>query len=471
MEKKALLRKLPKMDDLLKEDRVKACIHDNVRSMVIDSLRQILENFRNNILDGKIDDFSREDILDSFEKNIFKMKENRLKKVINASGVIIHTNLGRSILCKQAADNVLTAAENYNNIEYDLECGKRGSRYSHVEDIIKEITGAESAMVVNNNAAAVMLALNTLCSKKEAIVSRGQLVEIGGSFRIPDVMKFSGANLIEVGTTNRTHLYDYENAITENTGVLLRVHTSNFKIMGFTEEVPLEDLVKLGRERNIPVVEDIGSGTLIDFSKYGLTPEPTVQDSIKKGIDIVTFSGDKMLGGPQAGIIAGKKIFIDMMKKNQLTRALRVDKLTIAALEGTLKYYLDEKEAIKNIPTMNMILSPKEEQKKKAFALKRKLTKKSSIFDFTVDEDYSIVGGGAMPAEKIKTYVIKVRSSKISSDGLEEKLRHRSTPIIVRIENDYAIMDLRTIFVRDFDIIADAFLNIENEIGETGNIK
>lgn len=471
MERNVLLRKLPKVDDLLKEDEIKIYLESNARSIIIDFLRETLENFRRGILDGEINDFSKDEILDSFEKKIFRMKESRLIKVINASGVIIHTNLGRSILCKQAVDDVVTAAENYNNIEYDLECGKRGSRYSHIEPLLKEITGAESAMVVNNNAAAVMLVLNTLCSSKEAVVSRGQLVEIGGSFRIPDVMKCSGANLIEVGTTNRTHLYDYENAINENTGILLKVHTSNFKIMGFTEEVSAEELVGLGKEKNIPVVEDIGSGTLIDFSKYGLTPEPTVQESIRKGMDIVTFSGDKMLGGPQAGIIVGRKVFIDMMKKNQLTRALRVDKLTIAALEGTLKYYLDEKETIKNIPTMNMILSPKEEQKKKAFALKRKLTKKSSIFDFTVDEDYSIVGGGSMPAEKIKTYVIKVKSSKISPNGLEKELRHRSTPIIVRIENDYAVMDLRTIFVKDFDIITDAFFNIENEICKAGNRK
>ena len=227
------------------------------------------------------------------------------------------------MLAKKAVENVVNVAENYNNLEYDLKKGQRGSRYSHVEELIKKVTGAEAAMVVNNNAAAVMLALNTLCKDKEAIVSSGQLVEIGGSFRVPDVMTFSGAKLVEVGTTNRTHLYDYENNINENTGVLLKVHTSNFKILGFTEEVSLEELVELGKEKGIPVIEDIGSGTLVDFSKYGFTYEPTVQESIKKGIDVVTFSGDKMLGGPQAGIIAGKKEYVDKMKKNQLNKSIK----------------------------------------------------------------------------------------------------------------------------------------------------
>ncbi len=288
---------------------------------------------------------------------------------------MIHTNLGRSLLAKEAIENVIKVSENYSNLEYDLKQGKRGSRYSHVEELIKKVTGAEAAMVVNNNAAAVMLALNTLCEEKEAIVSRGQLVEIGGSFRVPDVMKFSRAHLVEVGTTNRTHLYDYENNINENTGVLLKVHTSNFKIMGFTEEVSSEEMVQLGEKYKLPVMEDIGSGTLVDFSKYGFTYEPTVQSSLEKGVDVVTFSGDKMLGGPQAGIIVGKKKYIDKMKKNQLTRALRIDKMTLAALEGTLKYYIDEKEAIENIPTLNMILSSKEIHKKKSSKIKKKTSK------------------------------------------------------------------------------------------------
>ncbi len=312
-------------------------------------------------------------------------------------------------------------------------------------------------MVVNNNAAAVMLALNTLCEEKEAIVSRGQLVEIGGSFRVPDVMKFSRAHLVEVGTTNRTHLYDYENNINENTGVLLKVHTSNFKIMGFTEEVSSEEMVQLGEKYKLPVMEDIGSGTLVDFSKYGFTYEPTVQSSLEKGVDVVTFSGDKMLGGPQAGIIVGKKKYIDKMKKNQLTRALRIDKMTLAALEGTLKYYIDEKEAIENIPTLNMILSSKEIHKKRAQRLKRRLQNNIKDFNFKVSEDLSMVGGGSMPGEKIPTYVVKVNSDKITAEKIEEKLRLSKNPIIVRVSKDEVVLDIRTLFERDFNIIVEEF--------------
>ncbi|GLC32224.1 L-seryl-tRNA(Sec) selenium transferase [Clostridium omnivorum] len=460
MEKKELLRALPKVDELLNEEVVKMSLDKAMRIFVIESLRESIDKYRKEILDGKISEFSKQDILQCFD-NILKHKNDpNLKSVINATGVIIHTNLGRSLLCKEAALNVLRVAENYNNLEYNLEGGQRGSRYEHVEDLIVKITGAEAAMVVNNNAAAVMLVLSTLCKEKQAVVSRGQLVEIGGSFRIPDVMSFSGAELIEVGTTNRTHLYDYENNINENTGVLLKVHTSNFKIMGFTEEVGIEELVELGCKYKIPVVEDIGSGVLIDFSKYGFTHEPTVQESIRKGIDVVTFSGDKMLGGPQAGIIAGKKEYIDRIKKNQLTRALRIDKMTLAALEGTLKFYLDEKEAVKHLPTLYMILSSKEEHKKRAHKLKNKLQKEINNINFTIDQDFSMVGGGSMPTERIQTYVIKAKCDEITPEQMELKLRKNSTPIIVRVFNGEIIMDLRTIKDSDFEVIVEAFRNI-----------
>ena len=301
-----LLRSLPKIDELLQEEAIKEQLGSNIRVLVLDSLRETIEVYRKAILNDEIQSLTKEEVISYSIKLLNKKNSPKLRKVINATGTVVHTNLGRSLLSKDAIDRVINVAENYNNLEYDIEKGKRGSRYSHIEDILIKITGAEAAMVVNNNAAAVMLVLDTLCREKEAIVSRGQLVEIGGSFRVPEVMKFSGAKLVEVGTTNRTHLYDYEDNITENTGVLLKVHTSNFKIMGFTEEVSIEDLVKLGNEKDIPVVEDIGSGVLIDYSKYGFVYEPTVQESIRKGMDVVTFSGDKMLGGPQAGIIVGK---------------------------------------------------------------------------------------------------------------------------------------------------------------------
>ncbi|MEG1255134.1 L-seryl-tRNA(Sec) selenium transferase [Clostridium sp.] len=458
---KELLRKLPKIDELLKEDIVNNLIIENSRTIVLESLREAIDFYRNGILKGSVESLTTEQVLDFAVHTLNSKNKMHLERVINGTGTVIHTNLGRSLLGKKVMESVLTVAGNYNNLEYDIESGKRGSRYSHIEDIIKRITGAEAAMVVNNNAAAIMLVLDTLAKGKEAIVSRGELVEIGGSFRIPEVMKFSGAKLVEIGTTNRTHLYDYENNITEDTGVLLKVHTSNFKVLGFTEAVSIEELVALGNEKDVPVVEDIGSGVLIDFTKYGFTHEPTVQESIKKGIDVITFSGDKMLGGPQAGIIAGKKKYIDIMKKNQITRALRVDKMTLAALEGTLKYYIDEKDAIANIPSLNMILMAKEEVKKKCILLKRKLQNKAVGFEFSIDMGESMVGGGSMPTEKIPTYVIKVSSHKFSPQEMEEKLRLGATPLIARVYNNELVLDGRTLFKEDFDEIVKCFIDLK----------
>ena len=457
---KELLRSLPKIDELLKEEAIDRKLESSMRVLVIDSLRETIESYRKAILNGTIESLTKEEVIIDAIKLLSIKNSPKLRKVINATGTVLHTNLGRALLSKAAIEKVINVAENYNNLEYDIENGKRGSRYSHIEDILIKTTGAEAAMVVNNNAAAVMLVLDTLCREKEVIVSRGQLVEIGGSFRIPEVMKFSGAKLVEVGTTNRTHLYDYEDNITENTGVLLKVHTSNFKVMGFTEEVSIEDLVKLGIEKDIPVVEDIGSGVLIDYSQYGFVYEPTVQESIKKGLDVVTFSGDKMLGGPQAGIIVGKKKYIDKMKKNQLTRALRTDKMTLAALEGTMQHYLEEAEAIKNIPTLSMLLCSTDELKKRAQTLKRKLQNKSDKFTFTIDTDYSMVGGGSMPTEKMETYVIKVKSEIFTAPQIEETLRLSEVSIIVRINNNEVILDLRTLFEKDYGIIAEAFKNM-----------
>lgn len=457
---KELLRKLPKIDELLKNDIIQNELKETQRVLIVDSLRESIEKYRKYILEDKMQDFEEDDVLNYALGLLLKKKKNNLRRVINATGTVIHTNLGRSILSKKAVENAIEIAGRYNNLEYDIESGKRGSRYSHIEKLITKITGAEAALVVNNNAAAIMLVLDSLCKEKEAIVSRGQLVEIGGSFRVPDVMKFSGAKLVEVGTTNRTHLYDYENNINDNTGMLLKVHTSNFKICGFTEEVELESLVKLGDERNIPVVEDIGSGVLVDFSKYGFTHEPTVQESIKKGVDIVTFSGDKMLGGPQAGVIIGKKKYVELMKKNQLTRALRIDKMTLSALESTLRYYLDEKEAIENIPTLNMILSSKEDMKKKAIKFRKKFRHALDNFEFKIDEDYSMVGGGSMPTEKIPTYVIKISSENTSVNEMEKILRLNETAIITRVFNNELILDVRTIFDEDIEEIIKALRKI-----------
>ena len=452
-----LLRSLPKVDELLQEGKIKEKLAYNIRVLVLDSLRETIEVYRSAILNDEIQSLTKEEVINQSIKLLNKKNRPRLTKVINATGTVVHTNLGRSLLSMDAIERVINVAENYSNLEYDIEKGKRGSRYSHIEELLIKITGAEAAMVVNNNAAAVMLVLDTLCREKEAIVSRGQLVEIGGSFRVPEVMKFSGAKLVEVGTTNRTHLYDYEDNITENTGVLLKVHTSNFKIMGFTQEVSIEELVVLGNRKDIPVVEDIGSGVLIDFSKYGFVYEPTVQESIRKGMDVVTFSGDKMLGGPQAGIIVGKAKYIERMRKNQLTRALRIDKMTLAALEGTFKHYLEETEAIKNIPTLNMLLCPLDELKKRAKKLKRMLQNKTDKFTFTIDNDFSMVGGGSMPTEKIETRVIKIKSESLTAQQIEESLRMSQVAIIARINNNEVIIDLRTLFEKDYEIIVEAF--------------
>lgn len=459
---KDLLRKLPSIDVLLKElGEVPAPLN---REFVTELLRELLEQYRDDILEGKRQDISKEDILENFKKKSAELSNRNLKKVINATGIIVHTNLGRSILSKEALDAMIDVCSNYNNLEYNLDKGERGSRYIHSEKLLERITGAEASLVVNNNAAAVLLALNTLCKGKEAIVSRGQLVEIGGAFRVPEVMEMSGAALVEVGTTNKTHLYDYERAINENTGVLLKVHASNFKIIGFTETVSSEALAELGNKNGIPVIEDIGSGVLVDFSAYGFNPEVTVQQCINSGVDVVTFSGDKMLGGPQCGIIIGKRKYISEMKKNQLLRALRVDKTCLAALEATLLHYLNEREAVEKIPTLNMILSPAELHKKRGIKLKRKLSAIGKGFKIEIKSDVSLIGGGAMPGEKIDSCVLSIKHISLKASNIEKLLRNYEIPIIVRINNDEVLLDLRTIKDGDFDIIVKAFCSIkENE--------
>jgi L-seryl-tRNA(Ser) seleniumtransferase len=455
-DKRELLSTLPKVDSILSEPRIKS-LEGVPRTVIVECIREILDTYRKNILSEKISNFSQEVIIDDILKNIKKKNSMHLRRVINATGTVLHTNLGRAVLAKSAVEAVVNISVGFNNLEFNLEEGVRGSRYSHVEDLICKITGAEAAVVVNNNAAAVMLALSTLCKGKEAIVSRGQLVEIGGSFRVPAVMEQSGAKLVEVGTTNRTHLHDYEDAINENTGAILKVHQSNYKILGFTEEVEIEKLVELGKKYNIPIIEDIGSGVFIDMSKYGLTYEPTVQDSIKKGIDVVTFSGDKMLGGPQAGIIAGKKKYIDMMKKNQLTRALRIDKMTLAALEATLRLYLDEEKAVKEIPGLNMLTKSLETLKKDAQRLAKmmraKLKDKAII---EIKEDSSQVGGGAMPLERLETYVVAIKPNNKSIEEVEMLLRHSDIPIVSRIYKDRILFDVRTLFNDEYKIIVDS---------------
>ena len=463
MDKKKLFAMLPSVDEILGDDSLKSILNEYPRSLVLDSVRQAIDEKRKLII--KLDENSEcieinnsDIIIDSIKK----IKVNyslSLKNVINGTGVVLHTNLGRSLLSESIKEEVWEIASKYSNLEYDIELGQRGSRYIHLVDIIKKLTKAEDVLIVNNNAAAVLLVLNTLAKNKDVIVSRGELVEVGGSFRIPSIMSLSGAKLVEVGATNKTHILDYEEAINEDTSILMKVHTSNYKILGFTESVGLDELSKISKKYNIPLVEDLGSGVLIDLSKYGLSYEPTVLDSIKKGVDIVTFSGDKMLGGPQAGIIVGKKEYIDKMKKNQLTRALRVDKITIAALEATFRLYLDEKKAVKEIPTLRMLTYSLDELKDRAKKFLDMLNKLKLNIDIKLEEGFSQVGGGSMPIERMNTYLISLRPNNISVSSLEEKLRLSNSHIIGRISEGRYLLDVRTIFDNQFEIIAKEIKN------------
>ncbi len=407
-EKYRLLRCLPKVDECI--DLLMLDPEINAPQKIIKVVVQAaIDKERETILLGKHHNGERSwaEWSEIFKKIILKKMQPNFKRVINGTGIVIHTNLGRSILSQTTTDRLTQAGGYYSNLEFDLETGKRGSRYSLVEDLVCYLTGAEAALVVNNNAAAVLIVLDTLTRNKETIVSRGQLVEIGGSFRIPDVMAKSGAKLVEVGATNRTHLYDYENAISAETALLLRVHTSNFRIIGFTSEVSVEDMVALARKNGLLTMEDLGSGSLIDFSRFGFPKEPTVQEIVQAGVDVVTFSGDKLLGGPQAGIIVGRKDIISRIKKNPLNRALRIDKFTLASLESVLREYFDFEKALKNVPTLRMLTISAGELKKQAQRLVRQLIKKlGQRCRAYITSTVSMVGGGALPEFSISSWAI-----------------------------------------------------------------
>ncbi|MCD6584705.1 MAG: L-seryl-tRNA(Sec) selenium transferase [Desulfobacteraceae bacterium] len=456
-----LFRKLPGIDHLLEIAKQDLTLRDTPRTLLTNSVRQIVARLRNTILEDhqKIheSDFTDTAILERIKKSITSAMTLNLTRTINATGVVVHTNLGRSLLAKEALEHIQMISGRYANLEYNLATGKRGLRYTAVEDILCELTGAESAMVVNNNAAAVLLCMDTIARHREVIVSRGELVEIGGSFRIPDVMEKSGAVLKEVGTTNRTHLNDYKRAINDHTGLLLKVHTSNYGIIGFTSAVPLKELVALGEQHHLPVMEDLGSGTLIDFSKYSPLKEPTVQDSVKTGADIITFSGDKLLGGPQAGIILGNRDIIEKIRQNPLTRALRIDKLTLAALESTLRLYRDEKKAIKTIPTLYLLTCPIETIENKAIKLKEILDQlNDQRLSATLIDSTSKAGGGSLPLSELPTKCIGIKISKKSAGVIEKTMRGNDPPVIGRIEDDIFLMDMRTVAEDELTEIANA---------------
>ena len=420
--------------------------------------RLVTQRLRKDILEGRRTSLSQEEVLRLGESLLAEETRPHLRTVVNATGVVVHTNLGRSPLADEALEAISAVARRYSNLEYRLSEGRRGSRYEHVVGLLRELTGAEEALVVNNNAAAVLITLNTLAKGKEVVVSRGELVEIGGSFRMPEVMAWAGCKLREVGTTNRTHLKDYESAINENTALLMKVHRSNFAVVGFTKEVSGKELVALGRRYGIPVVEDLGSGCLVELSRYGVRKEPTVQEVIRTGVEVVTFSGDKLLGGPQAGIIVGHREPIEKIRRNPLNRALRIDKLTLAGLEATLRLYLDEDLAVQKIPVLRMILLPPEEIRRRARRLKRMLVKAALPgFEFEVVSTVCRPGGGALPIADLPSFAVAVKSERFSPEELHEKLRLGEPPIVGRIEEDRFLLEVRTIFPDQFPLIVEAF--------------
>ena len=461
-QQKEALRNLPAVDHVLELSKSDPFFREVPRSVLIRSIRSDLDNRRRQIIEqdsAHIDELLADAAVVTGVKNLVRQAQSlNLRETVNATGIVIHTNLGRSLLAETAIEHLCAVGRRYSNLEFDLDKGRRGSRYANVEDLICEISGAESAMVVNNCAGAVLLALETMAAGKKVIISRGELVEIGGSFRIPDVMAKSGGILCEVGTTNRTHLHDYENAIDEQTALLLKVHQSNYSVVGFSAEVSLKELVALGQKHQIPVMEDLGSGTFIDFSRYGLLKEPTVQESVSAGVDIITFSGDKLLGGPQAGLVVGKKACIDRIKKNPITRALRIDKLTLAALESTLRLYRDEETAVQAIPTLRMMLQPIATLEEKAGRLKKMLENAGHSRMTVASLDLvSRPGGGSLPLLELPSKGLGISIDGLSANAIEKSLRLSSPPIIGRIEDDMYVMDIRTLQDDELEIIRNAF--------------
>lgn len=452
MTSRETLKNIPKVDRVLEWPEVRLFLEKHPRPEVLLAVRSILDRLRDSVKAGTQTVLPESgSIAGMIGSELGARTSPSLRQVINGSGVVVHTNLGRSPLADIAEQAIHTVSAGYSNLEFDLASGERGSRYSHVEGLLCELTGSESALVVNNNAAAVILALSSLAQGREVIVSRGELVEIGGSFRIPDVMSQSGARLVEVGCTNRTHLRDYLAAITDGTSLLLKVHTSNFAIVGFTAEATLAEMSTLGRETGIPVMLDAGSGCLIDLAPYGIKGEATVSQYLEAGADIVTFSGDKLLGGPQAGIIVGKKELIEPMKKHPLLRALRMDKLNLASLEATLRLYRDERQALAEIPTLRMLtLSPKELSSRADRIIRYLRRQLPGTVSLVRHPGESSAGGGSFPLLQLPTTLIEVRISGATPCHIESALRKTSTPVVGRVHRDRFLLDARTILDKDF---------------------
>ena len=464
-----LLRRLPSIEKLLLLPEMQELLTSYSRRLVTEALRSVVSNVRDGILRDEVQKLPEPAEYASFAlEAITEMTLPSLRNVINATGTVTHTNLGRSLLPQAACESLLGAAQNYVNLEYDLETGKRGHRDRITEPLIQRLTGCEASTVVNNNAAAVLIALQTVAQGKEVIVSRGELIEIGGAFRIPDVMVASGAILREVGTTNRTHLRDYANAINENTALILKVHPSNYKIVGFTTTPEMHELTELGSEHGVPTMEDLGSGALIDLSQFGLPKEPVVADRIKCGVDLVTFSGDKLLGGPQTGIIAGKAEWIHKIRKNPLMRALRVDKLTIAALSATLQVYINQDMITEHLPMLQRYTRSIEELQDVADRIAERLR---NIFNDTVSiqivESRSEIGSGSLPVETLASVAVVLTPKTFSVGKLTECFRQGKTPVIGRIENDQLWFDLRTLYESDQECLIQTAIEVASNIGKT----
>ncbi len=451
-----LLREIPKVDDLLRSPALVSLCQNAPRSAVADAVRSVLAELRSSMLAGEAAALPDEAALAARVAECVKCAcRPSLRRTINGTGVILHTNLGRACLAEAAAAAVAEVARGYSTLEYDVLTGGRGERYSHVEALLTSLTGAEAAFVVNNNAAAVLLILSALAEGGEVVASRGELVEIGGSFRVPEIMESCGARLREVGTTNKTHLSDYERAIGPDTRALMKVHTSNFRIVGFTESVPRAEMAALGHAHNLVVIEDLGSGSLLDLAQFGIQGEPTVQDSVRAGVDVISFSGDKLLGGPQAGIIIGKKQYIDRLKRHPLTRAMRVDKLTLAALEATLRLYASG-TAFEQVPTLAMLAAKPETLFARAEALARALCAAGAEAEPVSVEDQ--VGGGSVPMQMLPSFAVSVSpAAGRSVEALEAALRLGEPPIIGRIDHGRYLLHVRTLREADFAAIANAW--------------
>jgi L-seryl-tRNA(Ser) seleniumtransferase len=455
-----ILRKLPSIDQLTSDPRLKEPIEQFGRDLVVETARQILAHLREKIRGSKNPvESSKDEIVGAIVHRLSESSRYQMGRAVNATGIVLHTGLGRAVLPSAAIDAIHQELRSYSILEVDRSSGERNIRETHVAQLLCKLTGAEAATVVNNNAGGTMLALAALCAGRETIVSRSQLVEIGGSFRIPDVMAQSGCRLVEVGTTNKTHLSDYEKALTSNTGLLMHVHTSNYRIIGFTQQVEIEELVPFGRKHHLPVMDDLGSGCLIDLAPWGIVDEPAVQRSVKAGADVITFSGDKLLGGPQAGLIVGNQKTVSLIRKHPLFRALRPGKFTLLALEATLRLYLNPDKVLEAVPTLRMLTLSKEELEARALTLAAQLKPLPGL-QVEILDDTSEAGGGSMPAHPLPTKVVALRHSDLSLKELAQKLRDHQPPIFARVQRDRVLLDVRTLLEGDAETIAAALTTL-----------